>query len=75
MERTRDDELLTIKEAAAFLRISTMMLSRWIKAGRLTKYRVGARSIRLRRSEVEYLLCPADLVTEPAFDDDRTSLP
>ncbi|HET9014938.1 MAG TPA: helix-turn-helix domain-containing protein [Thermomicrobiaceae bacterium] len=70
MDRTRNDELLTIKEAAALLKVSTMTLSRWIKQGRLTRYRIGVRAVRLRRSEVEDLLVPDDLVIEPAFDDD-----
>ncbi|HUZ03270.1 MAG TPA: helix-turn-helix domain-containing protein [Thermomicrobiaceae bacterium] len=70
MERTHNDELLTIKEAAARLKVSTMTLSRWIKAGRLTKYRLGARAVRLRRSEVEALHSPDEMEFEPAFDDD-----
>lgn len=70
MERARKDELLTIKEAAEFLKISTMTLSRWIKQGRLTRYRVGARSVRLRRSDVEALLT-SDATTEwPEARDD-----
>jgi excisionase family DNA binding protein len=58
MDRTRNDELLTVKEAAALLKMSTVTVSRWLKQGRLVGYRVGARSIRLRRLDVEALLEP-----------------
>src|SRR6185437_8952934 len=58
MDRTRNDELLTIKEAATLLKMSNVTVSRWIKQGRLVGYRVGARSIRLRRHDVEALLEP-----------------
>jgi excisionase family DNA binding protein len=58
MERTHDDELLTIKEAAALLKMSTVTVRRWLKQGRLVGYRVGARSIRLRRHDVEAMLEP-----------------
>ena len=58
MDRTRNDELLTVKEAAALLKISTVTVRRWLKQGRLVGYRVGARSIRLRRRDVEALLEP-----------------
>lgn len=60
MERARNDELLTIKEAAALLKMSTVTVRRWLKQGRLAGYRVGARSIRLRRRDVEALLEPTE---------------
>jgi excisionase family DNA binding protein len=56
MERSRNDELLTIKEAAALLKMSVVTVRRWLKQGRLVGYRVGPRSIRLRRCDVEVLL-------------------
>jgi len=58
MDRTRNDELLKIKEAAALLKMSPVTVSRWLKQGRLVGYHVGPRSIRLRRSDVEALLEP-----------------
>lgn len=58
MERTRNDELLTIKEAATLLKMSSVTVRRWLKQGRLVGYRVGPRGIRLRRRDVEALLEP-----------------
>ena len=75
MERARYDELLTIKEAAALLKVSTMTLSRWIKQGRLTRYRVGARAVRLRRNDVEALLTPEESGDLPAENDDFLNIP
>ncbi len=64
MERTKDDELLTLKEAAALLKISTMTLSRWLKQGRVRGYQVGPKSIRIRRRDLEDLLAPRDAETK-----------
>lgn len=58
MERQRI-ELLTIKEAALLLRVSTVTISRWIKQGRLAANYVGPRSIRIRRDDLDSLLTSA----------------
>lgn len=68
MDRTRNDELLTIKEAAALLKMSTVTVSRWLKQGRLVGYKVGPRSIRLRRCDVEALLEPTEIKGANAQD-------
>ena len=46
-----DDELLTVKEAAAFLKISKMSLHNWKKAGKVKYHRIGSR-IRFKKSEL-----------------------
>ena len=48
------DKLLTIKEAASFLKVSTMSLRRWTNDGKLKCYRVGGN--RERRFERQDLL-------------------
>src|SRR2546423_14173313 len=48
------DELLDIKEAAAFLRVSETSLRRWTNAGRLPCLRIGGRAgRRFRKSDLE----------------------
>lgn len=47
------DELLTVKEAAALLKVSPYTIYRWVSAGRLPGVRYGRRVLRLRRSDVE----------------------
>jgi excisionase family DNA binding protein len=53
----RDAELLDIKEAAAFLRVSETSLRRWTNSGALRCYRVGGRrERRFRRSDLTAFL-------------------
>ncbi len=48
-----DPEFLTVKEAAALLRLRPACVARWIRQGRLPAYRVpGTRGYRIRRSEL-----------------------
>jgi excisionase family DNA binding protein len=54
----RAGELLTIREAAARLKVSAVTIKRYLKQGRLRAYRVGPRAIRLRREDVEHLPLP-----------------
>jgi excisionase family DNA binding protein len=54
-------ELLTIKEAAAFAKVSTQSVRRWIKAGLLKIYRAG-RQTRIDESELVNLLSLQDLM-------------
>jgi excisionase family DNA binding protein len=53
-------KLLTIKEAAAFARVSTQTVRRWIKAGYLKIYRAG-RQIRINESDL------VNLLSSPSF--------
>jgi excisionase family DNA binding protein len=47
-------ELLTVSETAAYLKVSTVTVRRYIKARRLPVVRLG-RSIRVRKEDVEAL--------------------
>jgi excisionase family DNA binding protein len=51
---------MTRAEAAAHLRITPGTLDRWVKAGKVTRYRGPGGSIRFRREELDALLTPED---------------
>lgn len=50
--------LLTIESAADMLAVHPRTIRRYIAAGDLPAYRVGARQIRVRLSDVDGLLVP-----------------
>lgn len=54
-----DSDLLTIPEAAAVLKVSPVTISRWLKQGRLTAYRMGPRAVRIRRDDLTEVLKPS----------------
>ena len=54
-----EDDLLTIPEAAATLKVSPVTISRWLKQGRLTAYRLGPRAVRIRRDDLVEVLKPS----------------
>jgi excisionase family DNA binding protein len=51
-------EYYTTSEAAHLLRVSRTTLWRWIGEGRLAAYRVGGRTLRIRREDVTRALRP-----------------
>ena len=51
-------EYLTVVEAAKALKVSPSTVWRWIQSERLTAYRVGQRTIRIRREDLEALAEP-----------------
>src|SRR5688572_30392677 len=53
-----------ISQAAALLGVSRVSVSRWIRAGRLPVARLGHRTTRIRRDDVERLLGEHGLQTE-----------
>lgn len=59
MTRTSGTEYCSVAEAARVLDVSRTTVWRWIEAGTLTAYRVGPKSIRIRRQDLEALLRPA----------------
>jgi excisionase family DNA binding protein len=66
---TSESDYCTVAEAAALLRVSKPTIWRWIDSGRLPAVRVGGRTIRIRRSDIDMLVEPARLVireTEPS---------
>jgi|SRR4051812_7758731 len=52
------DELLSVPEAARFLRMSTSTIWRWIRDGYLPSYRLGGRRVRIKRSDLEAKIVP-----------------
>lgn len=50
-EADRNDQVLTVAEAAALLGIRPQSAYEWIKAGKLQSYRIG-RTVRLKRGQV-----------------------
>lgn len=52
---TEPNKLLTKKEAAQLLKVSIATVDNYTKDGMLTKKRIGLRSVRFDRSEVEKL--------------------
>src|SRR5438067_265417 len=59
MAKTRDGQLYTVAEAARVLDVSPSTVWRWIEAHKLPAYRLGPRSIRIRKQDVEAALQPA----------------
>ena len=58
MDMTTTDELMTVADAAAYLKLSKATIRRWIDRGELPAYRVGPRRVRLKRSDVEGVATP-----------------
>jgi excisionase family DNA binding protein len=56
-------ELLTVKETAEMLRVSTVTVRRYIASGKLAAVRVG-RNIRIRRDDAESIFTPVRRYTE-----------
>jgi len=59
-------ELLTVKETAEMLRVSTVTVRRYIASGKLAAVRVG-RNIRIRRDDAERVIEPAERESRPKF--------
>ena len=52
-------EYYTVSEAAALLQVSPSTIWRWIEADKLPAYRVGPKTIRVRRQDLEAIIRPA----------------
>lgn len=53
--------LMTVREAAEFLRVTNHTVYEYLRDGRLRRYRVGGyKNTRLKRAEVEALVTPAE---------------
>ena len=50
---SENDRYLSIDEAARYLSISQQTLMRYIRAGQIPVHRIGARLLRLLRSEID----------------------
>ena len=51
---------MTVSEASAYLKVGRATLYRWAREGRLRLYKIGARTTRLRRSELDSFLTGDD---------------
>jgi len=60
MTISTDHDLLTIAEAADRLRVTTRFIRMLIADGTLPALRLGRRSIRLRKDDVDRVLRPID---------------
>lgn len=54
-DTSRDRELLTAEEAAAYLRVSQYTIWRWCRTGRLPAFRIG-RAWRIRKDRLDELI-------------------
>lgn len=58
---------MTREEAAKYLRVHVRTLDRWMREGKLPHYRIaGIRTIRIKLSDLEALLTPAEPETDNA---------
>ncbi len=57
-------QLLTVREAAALLRVSQLTIRRYIAAGQIDAVRVG-RSVRIERGALDQFLAPIGSKQEP----------
>ncbi len=58
MLEAREQDFITVAEAAKRLHVSHPTVWRWIKSGRLPASRVGPKSIRIRSADLERLVQP-----------------
>lgn len=66
---------MTIAEACQYLRITRSTLYRWAREGRLRLYRMGSRTTRVKRPDLERMASTEGTdswaaLSEPAFDSD-----
>lgn len=59
MTEARNKEYYTVSEVAEKFDVSPSTVWRWIKDGKLSAYRVGGRSIRIKNKDLESLVSPA----------------
>lgn len=68
-ESAPQDDLLTTREVADLARVSTVTVTRWFNEGSLIGVKVGPRTFRFRRSDVDAKLSPPVCVCdEPQVD-------
>ncbi len=54
-----EKEYFTVAEAARLLDVSTPTVWRWVNSGWLPAYRIGAKAIRIRRTDLQRVVAPA----------------
>jgi excisionase family DNA binding protein len=55
---TVETEWLTVAEASAYLRVTRATLYRWAREGRVRLYKLGGRTTRVRRSDLDGMASP-----------------
>ena len=53
IDTSSDDRYMSVDEAARYLSISQQTLMRYIRADQIPVHRIGARLLRLQRSEID----------------------
>ncbi len=61
MSQLLDEQLLSVNEAAALLRVHASTIRRWIDRGDLPAYRIGQRRVAVKRSDLDRLIAPVHL--------------
>lgn len=56
---------LTVQEAANYLKVARSTLYRWAREGRLTFYRLGEQTVRVRKDNLDTLAQPASARKSP----------
>lgn len=51
-------ELLTVREAAAYLKVSPVTVKRYLRQGRLRGIHLSSRAVRVRRTDLDRFLTP-----------------
>ena len=59
MADVKEREYYTASEAAEVLEVSRTTIWRWIETGRLPAYKIGGKTIRIKREDMQTLLKPA----------------
>lgn len=75
MVKLGDGQFCTVAEAARLLEVSPSTIWRWIDAQRLPAYRLGPRSIRIRRQDLEAAIRPARGGGEAIVERDKPIVP
>src|SRR5579859_6954035 len=67
--------LLTVREAASYLKVSPVTVKRYLKSGRLRAVHLSPRAVRIRHSELERFLAPTQTEEMGALLEERQAPP
>ncbi len=65
MPKIQHEDYYTVSEAARILDVSPSTVWRWIKAEKLPAYRVGPRTIRIKKKDLDDIVRPVHVKEEP----------
>jgi len=63
--KIQHEDYYTVSEAARILDVSPSTVWRWIKAEKLPAYRVGPRTIRIKKKDLDDIVRPVHVKEEP----------